>query len=297
MKISIVTLTYGHEKYIRQAIEGILMQVGDFDLELIIADDQSPDRTSQIINEFIQVNPEKAPFIKYTRHSENIGVMNNFVWALNQCKGDYIALCDGDDYWTDTKKLQKQLKVLENSSQFSACFTDALIVTSNSEEKKKYLKKNKQLIFKPNDIVLEGGGLFPTASLLFRNVITHYPDFLLNAKSGDRALSLLLTLHGDFYNLDQVTCVYRVHDGGVFSNILHEKEKRNDVSLSNIQLLKDFNLYSDYKFATAIKKTISKLSKKILISRKFTSKEINYGLYSNLVLKDWVSIAKHKILK
>ena len=110
-KVSVVMITYGHEKFIREAIEGVLMQECDFEVELILANDCSPDQTDSVIQDIIKNHP-KGCWIKYIRQENNIGMMPNFIFALKQCKGKYIALCEGDDYWTDPLKLQKQRRVL-----------------------------------------------------------------------------------------------------------------------------------------------------------------------------------------
>ncbi|MBP7508034.1 MAG: glycosyltransferase family 2 protein [Prolixibacteraceae bacterium] len=111
--VSVHMITYKHEQYIRQAIEGVLMQVTDFGYDLIIADDCSPDKTPEIVNEIIRTHP-KGSCIKYYRHSENLGMTKNGLFAFSKCTGKYIALCEGDDYWTDQmkkyKSLQKQIQ-------------------------------------------------------------------------------------------------------------------------------------------------------------------------------------------
>lgn len=112
--VSVVMITYGHENFIEEAINGVLMQQCNFDVELIIADDESPDDTEKVIKTIIK-NHSKGHWIKYTKHITNKGMQENFVWALNQCTGKYIAICEGDDYWTVPFKLQKQFDFLEKN--------------------------------------------------------------------------------------------------------------------------------------------------------------------------------------
>ena len=97
------------------------MQETNFDVELIIADDCSPDKTEEIVNNFISTHP-KGKLIKYFRHSENIGMHRNGAFAGEQCKGKYVAICEGDDYWTDPLKLQKQVDFLESEDDSVLCF-------------------------------------------------------------------------------------------------------------------------------------------------------------------------------
>ena len=107
-KVSVCMITYGHEKYIREAIDGVFMQETNFEIELIIADDASPDGTKEIIASICKNHP-KGNSIKYFRQDSNIGMMPNFVFALTKSEGEYVAVCEGDDYWIDSLKLQKQV--------------------------------------------------------------------------------------------------------------------------------------------------------------------------------------------
>ena len=119
-------ITYGHEKYIVQAVESIMMQQCEFDFELIISNDHSPDSTDYVIKKIIDEHPNSYK-IKYHLQKNNIGMIPNFIFALNQAKSRYIALCDGDDYWTDPLKLQKQVDFLEANEDYSICWTKYLI--------------------------------------------------------------------------------------------------------------------------------------------------------------------------
>ena len=120
--VSVVMITYNHEAYIQQAIEGVLMQECDFKVELIIADDNSPDNTEVVVKKILSEH-SKASWIKYTKHNANKGMNSNFIWATKQCKGKYIAICEGDDYWTDSNKLQKQVDFLEKNKDYGLVST------------------------------------------------------------------------------------------------------------------------------------------------------------------------------
>ncbi len=128
--ISICTITYNHEKYISQAIESFLMQNTTFEYEIVIADDASQDNNQKIINKYQNENPDK---IKAILQEHNIGMMNNLIDALNNCKGKYLAFCEGDDYWTDPLKLQKQVDFLEANPEFGLVATDIIPVDKDSK--------------------------------------------------------------------------------------------------------------------------------------------------------------------
>lgn len=120
-------ITYGHEKYIAEAINGVLKQKYDGEIELIIANDNSPDNTDFIIKDTI-INADKNITIKYKKHDMNLGMMQNFYWAINQATGDFIALCEGDDFWIDPLKIKKQVDFLNNNLDFGLTFTDVNFV-------------------------------------------------------------------------------------------------------------------------------------------------------------------------
>ncbi len=118
--VSIVTITYNHEPYIRKCIEGVLMQKVNFLIEFIIAEDCSTDGTLAICKEYAEKYPK---LIKLITSENNVGALQNEVRAINVAKGKYLAFCEGDDYWTDSLKLQKQVDFLENHQEYSVCFT------------------------------------------------------------------------------------------------------------------------------------------------------------------------------
>jgi len=212
--VSVAMITYGHEEYIKQAIEGVLMQECNFEIELIIANDSSPDNTDNVIKKIIQNHP-KSYCIKYTKHDENIGMMPNFVWDLNQCNGKYIALCEGDDYWTDPLKLQKQVDFLEKNDDFSLCFHKIKIL-KKKRLVKDFITNNRKDITTINDIARIN--YIHTPSVLFRNgLIKEFPSWYLLGPNGDHPLYILLAQYGKIKFIDSFMAVYRVHSGGVWS--------------------------------------------------------------------------------
>src|SRR5690606_16062591 len=119
--VSVCMITYNHELYVKQAIEGVLNQIVDFEVELVISDDKSTDSTAEKINEVINTHPN-GKWIRFHSHPENKGIIRNFMWTLLACRGDYMAICEGDDYWTDNFKLKKQLEDLEENKEVSGSF-------------------------------------------------------------------------------------------------------------------------------------------------------------------------------
>ena len=128
--VSVIIMSYNHEKYVSQSIEGVLMQRTEFPFELVIGDDFSTDSTRKIIIGYAEKTPE---IIRYIFSESNQGVHKNFTNSLSSCKGKYIALCEGDDYWTDPMKLQKQVEFLESNPDYGLVCTDIEVVNENGE--------------------------------------------------------------------------------------------------------------------------------------------------------------------
>ena len=128
--ISVCMITYNHEKYISKAIEGVLMQQTNFLTELIIGEDCSTDNTRKICLEYKEKYPDKIQLLP----EKNLGVTQNFIKTLNTCTGKYIALCEGDDYWTDPLKLQKQVDFLEANEEYGLVHTAFKTVDENNDE-------------------------------------------------------------------------------------------------------------------------------------------------------------------
>jgi len=200
--VSVVMITYAHEKFIKQAIEGVLMQTCDFEVELIIANDCSPDNTDTIVNDIIANHP-KASWIHYTKHTPNKGMIPNFIWALNQAKGKYIALCEGDDYWIDPLKLQKQVDFLESNPDYIICGHHRYLLY----DKQYTLVKNIQKQIKTQCAVFKSE---PVKSEIFLK-------YLSEVFNGDNFLFSYLFQLGKFKILNFYGAVYRISDSGAYS--------------------------------------------------------------------------------
>lgn len=229
IKVSVHMITYGHELYIKQAIESVLMQETNFDFELFIADDCSPDKTPEVVESILNNHPQ-AFRIKYHRHKKNIGMKANGLYALDQCLGKYIAFCEGDDYWTDPHKLQKQVDFLENNTNYSICWTKYLIKQESQNllplEKPdwiSHIEKDKNFHIDLNNIFAPYCTYTLTA-VLRRNML----DFTILRKlkhSKDNSIYALCLSKGNGMLMDFYSSAYRVHGGGIFSGASIYKQK------------------------------------------------------------------------
>ena len=214
--LSVCMITYGHAKFIEQSINSILSQQTDFEFELAIANDCSPDNTDEIVNR-IATEHSFGYRIRYISHSKNIGVMPNFTSLMAGCTTKYLALCEGDDYWMDDTKLQKQVDYLEKNEHVVLTCHDALDVdTGGVFTASKRLKETELRDFSARE--LQEGAYVLTLTMCFRNVIRAFPPEFNHVFNGDLFLTILLGAYGDcHFHRDIKPAAYRVHAGGMWS--------------------------------------------------------------------------------
>ncbi|MEJ7556723.1 MAG: glycosyltransferase [Pedobacter sp.] len=223
--VSTIMITYGHETFLKQAIESVLEQECSFDMELIVADDNSPDNTQNIVSQIIKEHPNGS-CITYLKRHKNIGMMPNFMDAIKYAKGSYIALCEGDDYWTDRLKLQKQVDFMHDNPEYSACFHSVDVIYQDGIEP--FLPDINELTPLVTTIFdILKGNFIHTVSVLFRNSYS-YPDWMLRSYPGDWPLHVLNATHGKFRFIKDSMACYRVHYGGVHSTTKGNVEKSLD---------------------------------------------------------------------
>ncbi len=212
-------ITYNHENYIEEAINGVLMQDCEYEIELIISNDCSTDHTNTIIQNIINTHP-RASRIKYFNHDKNLGMMQNFIFTIKQCDGDYIALCEGDDYWTDPLKIQKQVGYMLLNPTISFSFHRANILF-----KEKLFLSYKSQNYKDRNIVetkfflRKGGARYCTASSVYRkDAFTDFPQWISECHVADYPILFLALQKGEVGYLEDIMCVYRLASLGSWSS-------------------------------------------------------------------------------
>lgn len=215
-KVSVCMITYGHEKFIEEAINGVLMQECDFEVELIIANDCSPDRTDEVIKGIIENHP-KGDVIKYFNQETNLGIMPNFLFALNQCKGEFVAMCEGDDYWITKDKLQKQVEILESNKNIGLVYTNVKHFIQNTGELIEITPRYTKERFEVIPLMLKSK-FIEFATTVFRNtilnkVINIIKNELEDAVIGDTRILLETAYNSEIYFLNETTTVYRILEG------------------------------------------------------------------------------------
>lgn len=213
-KVSVLVLAYRHEQFLRQALESVLGQVTDFEFDVVVGEDCSPDHTRRIVQEFERRYPAR---VRPIYHPANVGMGANLRACLAACRGQYIALLEGDDYWTSPHKLQRQVDWLDAHPDFSICFHPVQDQNEDGSPSPTPPRQYPQDEYTFEDLLLPIYTVVSTGSTMLRNVLTTWPEWLFAAKPIDFALTLLYAEHGRAKLLPEAMSAYRMHPGGIWS--------------------------------------------------------------------------------
>jgi glycosyltransferase involved in cell wall biosynthesis len=225
--VSICIQTYQHSAFIKDCLEGVLSQKTDYPYEILLGEDDSTDGTREICVDYAKKYPEKIRLFLHDR--KNVIYINgkptgryNFINNLSQVTGRYIALCDGDDYWTDRNKLQKQVEFLEKNNDYAICFHAVeLLVDGNlvADDRTKVPQD-------PSSIIdLARGNYIHTSSCVYRNNLPDIlPDFFYTIPAADYALHILMAQYGKIKYIPDKMAVYRIHEGARWSSMSMQQQ-------------------------------------------------------------------------
>lgn len=280
--VSVLMITYGHEKFIIEAINSILIQECNFEIELIISNDCSPDKTDDIITNFIKNNEKASKIIKYFKQENNIGMMPNCIFALKQCSGKYIALCDGDDYWTDKNKLQTQVDFLNANKDYVLSFHKVAILKSDGSIVDDFITKVPEN-YETQETLARFGNYIHTPSVVFRNCIKEFPFEFSQTKIGDYFLYMMITENGKIKFIPEVMAIYR-EGVGVISKMSNAT-----------RFISEINCYSciaSYSNDNNIKKIFFDRQNEVIIKmeRLLNKQNQNYFINKNILLKMIMSL-------
>lgn len=232
--VSVCLITYNHEEYITQAIESVLMQKLDCDWEFIIADDCSSDKTSQIVENYANANPN---LIRKLDNSTNLGAGKNFVRLLDAAKGKYIAYLEGDDYWTDIEKLQRQFNYMQENKRISLCYHKVdwvftmpyvhNVEESNTDDNEFYTFQD----------LFQRGWFIRSCSMFFKNI--DLPKKFDKLYIGDFTLHVLLANIGDIGFINKRMATYRINHNGASETKLSNLSSKQELqkSINHIKML------------------------------------------------------------
>lgn len=215
-KVSILITAYNHEKFIKNTVQSVLNQETTFPYQIIVGEDCSSDNTRNILMDLQKKYPDK---IVLKLRSQNLG-RKNFMDLFNSCQGEYIAMMDGDDYWIDENKLQRQVDFLENNPGYSMCFTAYKKYYDTPEEKHFEVVQSPETkkTYTAEDIIQKNP--MATSSVVLRNhLIGELPDWFEKIPIGDWPLWVMYAERGPVGYIDTVTAVYRLHNSSIYSSL------------------------------------------------------------------------------
>lgn len=256
IKISACIIAYNHEKYLAEAIEGALKQKVDGEYEIIIGEDCSTDNTRKIVKEYQEKYPN---IVKAYFNEKNLGIVGNWVKALKSCTGEYIAICEGDDYWTDPNKLQKQIDFLDKNKDFSISSHNVNII-QDGQITKKFCDSSKPEIMNL-EYLLGYGSSGPTCSLVIRNSsIQNLPKWFKDMRGCDWLIQVF-SVTGDekIKYFPNIMGVFRRHGkGSSFSTKENALKKgKSDFALSSkysLEMIEALSTHFSHKYDNLLRK-------------------------------------------
>jgi len=247
--VTIACITFNHEKYIRETLESFLMQKTSFPVEIIVHDDASTDNTSKIVKDYEVNFPHLFRNIYQTENQYSKGKSMFAGFVFPKARGKYIALCEGDDYWTDPLKLQKQVEFLEENEEYILSFHPWVELYEGQFKKPASMFSS-------------------THTLLFKNIDLNRPKLLSNALNGDTILKFMLKHHGKFKYLEGIKPAVKRRDSeGVWNSLSDDEKRKNKIKTSKLMYygFKD----SKYEKEANLKyvKTATRKQSKILLDK------------------------------
>ena len=214
-KVSVAMIAYNHERFVAQATESALAQRTNFDFEIILGEDCSTDGTRAIVERLAAAHRER---LRLLLPEKNLGMNRNLAATIKACRGQYVALLEGDDSWIDPEKLDRQVEFLEAHPECAICFTRAQVIDEANQliETKSVLRKVKP-VYSLGDYLSREFQPRTCTVMFRRGLFAEFPEWFFRLPAGDFPLHVLNAEHGAFGFLDRVTAAYRIHPGGVWS--------------------------------------------------------------------------------
>jgi glycosyltransferase involved in cell wall biosynthesis len=251
--------TYNHEKYIARCLESILMQKTNFFFEIIVGEDCSTDNTRAIVMDYYNKYPDK---IRVILAETNSGGWGNMFSIQQACRGKYHAYCEGDDYWIDPLKLQKQVDFLESYPDYSMCFHDAFFIWETRQKAPRYFcppDLSKNITFED---IINRPCFIPTASIVGQaEVLNTIPDWRRNIWNGDRLVWMWCAHKGKIGYMDEIMSVHFKLNKGMSCKIGSDREL---VLNHLIYLYTEFDKETDNVYAETLKPVIQKTQKSLI---------------------------------
>ena len=288
--VSICIFSYNHESFISEALDSFLVQETDFPFEIIIDDDCSTDETQNIIRTYMKRYPT---LINANLRDENVGIVSNEISSLKRSRGVYIAICEGDDSWTDSNKLQYQIEQMKQHETCNISFHPVRLDYDDTLPKafiENYIEKSQDILFQEGDhylfsnysdlstifntetIIEKGGGFIATSSIILkREIIDQYADFIemevgkVEGKFIDYYLQILGSVNAGALFLPKAMSTYRLHTQGVWTSMLIKEDDKslNKAESGMISVLSAIDKLLDFNYHEIFKSVISAILTKV----------------------------------
>lgn len=287
--VSVYCLAYNHEKYIQNALEGFVSQKTNFPYEVFVHDDASKDQTPNIILEYAKKYPHiiKPIIQKENQYSKKIPIIKTYIAPL--MKGKYIAICEGDDYWCDENKLQRQVDWLETNPDYSFCVHNTKLIDIQSGDERYFNNNIEDKDITVEEVLQGGGAHFHTSSFMYRAEYLNMPEEFKIHAIGDYPRSIYLALCGKVRYLHNIMSVYRMNVEGSYTRrfTAASLEVRRHKNEQVIQMLKNVDVYTKGQYTEYIAKLIHQKEFSLLLDEgkiREIKKEY-YDMYSTLSMK------------
>lgn len=260
IKVSIICNAFNHEKYIANALDSFIIQKTNFKYEILIHDDASTDNTAAIIRKYEEKYPSIIKAIYQSENQFSKGKNDVFYIQSSRIKGDYIAFCEGDDYWVDEYKLQKQYDAMESNQNIDICTHAAIMIDAKTKKHIKTIEpKRKNTIIPVEEVILGGGGYVATNSIFMRTYeykkIMEFRKFLML----DYTMQIQGSLKGGMLYIDEKMSNYRfLSEGSWTSRMRNDSKKHAAIYNKIIRMLEILDSETKFKYHRVIEDTISR---------------------------------------
>jgi glycosyltransferase involved in cell wall biosynthesis len=248
VKVSVVMITYNHEKFIAQAIESVLAQKVGFDYEIVIGEDCSKDNTRALVMNFQRRYPDRiVPLLR----DSNMGAMRNFAETIAACRGEYLAFLEGDDYWTLSDKLQKQVDLLDSRPEVALCCHRVRFLAEQNPASDESFPSIPPGTYQIDDL-LRNNFVMTCSTVLRRSLITSFPKWIFTLRLADWPFFAIVAAGGGIELMDEIMADYRLHSGSTWSSL--PQVVRIDETSRMLKLLDE---HLNHRFSNVIRQTIT----------------------------------------
>lgn len=259
--VTILTTAFNHEEFIAQAIEGVVSQKTNFRYQLVIHDDASTDKTAEIIRDYAKRYPDKIIAICQTENQYSKGT-DIYSFMIPHVHGKYVALCEGDDFWCDENKLQRQVDFLESHPEYSACVHNTWVEEYSTKERTLFLPHKIERDIPFSEICMHGGGGYQSSSLLTKNEnwFAYMPDwYFMGNGIEDYPYAIYLALQGPIHFFPEVMSVYRSFTPSSWSrqNLMSSLEMQERIHRDSIKMLEGVRSTDGKKYAKELTDAIA----------------------------------------